>query len=256
MPIADDIRNLVVGGKTRQALTQLTKWMEGKDDDLYNQLILLQGQWNRNERDSRMGVLSHDEDNRNRNRINHSLLSLLSEVENLEQTGASPTTFSGTTHQGAPAAKAAPKEKLRLFISYAREDEDWVKKLKKHMTPLRRRHIDSWDDSALVAGQEWNEEISRMLREADIILLMVSPDFLGSDYIYDVELKEAMQRHERGDAVVIPTILRPADWSHEPFAKLQALPRGARPIASWNNEDEAFVDAVQGIRRVIESLKG
>jgi|GEM_PF-6633897 len=255
MPIADDIRNLVVAGNTRQALTQLTQWLEGKDDDLYNQLILLQGQWNRNERDSRMGVLSHDEDNRNRNRINHSLLSLLSGVENLDAADAQDTKFSGTTHQGSPAAQAGPKGKIKLFISYAREDEEWVKKLKKHMASLRRRHIDSWDDSALVAGQEWNDQISRMLREANIILLMVSPDFLSSDYIYDVELKEAMRRHERGDAVVIPTILRPADWSHEPFAKLQALPRGAEPIASWNNEDEAFLDAVQGIRRVIESLK-
>ena len=115
--------------------------------------------------------------------------------------------------------------------------------------------MDNWEDSEILPGAAWNEEIERKLKEAKIILLMISPDFMNSDFIYTKELPIALQRHKDGDAIVIPVILRPSLWDTEEFAGIQALPRGARPIVQWPDEDEAFVDVASGLRRVIKSIR-
>jgi hypothetical protein len=90
------------------------------------------------------------------------------------------------------------------------------------------------------------------LNAAQIILLLISSDFLASDYCYGVEMKRAIERHDLGEATVIPVILRDVDWGRSSFAQLQALPRDARPVTSWLNIDEAFADVARGIRRIIE----
>ena len=95
-------------------------------------------------------------------------------------------------------------------------------------------------------------EIDAHVNSADIILLLVSPDFLASDYCYKVEMETALDRHKQRAAVVIPIILRPVDWSGAPFGHLQALPRDGRPVTSWSNRDEAFTSIAQGIREVVE----
>ena len=92
------------------------------------------------------------------------------------------------------------------------------------------------------------------MNSAGVILLMVSADFMASDYCWDVEMKRAMERHELGEAVVIPAILRAVDWHSAPFGKLQALPKDAKPVTSWPNQDEAFTDIAKGIRRAVEQL--
>ena len=146
-------------------------------------------------------------------------------------------------------------EALELFYSYAHEDEELRDRLETHLSTLKRQKVISgWHDRGLVAGEEWGGEINEHLRTADIILLLVSADFLASDYCYDVELKLAMERHEAGGARVIPVILRPCDWSGAPFGKLQALPKNARPATSWPNLDEAFTDVAKGIRKTAEAL--
>ena len=97
--------------------------------------------------------------------------------------------------------------------------------------------------------------IDEHLNDAGIILLLVSADFLGSDYCYDVEMRRAMERDRDGTARVIPVILRPCDWVSAPFGRLQALPTDARPIASWQDKDQAFTDIAHGIRRAVEELR-
>jgi hypothetical protein len=104
------------------------------------------------------------------------------------------------------------------------------------------------------AGEEWKGAIDRNLEEAQIVLLLISPDFLASAYCYDIETKRAVERHDRGEARVIPVILRPCDWHEAPFGKLQALPRDGKAVTSWRNRDEAWKDVAQGIRRAVVAI--
>ncbi|MCB0562205.1 MAG: toll/interleukin-1 receptor domain-containing protein [Lewinellaceae bacterium] len=251
MSFSDEMRALISKGKTEDALEQTAQWFQGKDKDLSNTLLLLQSQWNQNKRNERMGIVSSQELSISRNRIIHGLLSILSDVEGMERDNPEPD-----AGNSAPGGAPIPKDhRIRVFISYAHEDREFVNKLNKHLAPLRRKEVDNWEDSEILPGAAWNEEIERKLKEAKIILLMISPDFMNSDFIYTKELPIALQRHKDGDAIVIPVILRPSLWDTEEFAGIQALPRGARPIVQWPDEDEAFVDVASGLRRVIKSIR-
>lgn len=144
---------------------------------------------------------------------------------------------------------------MLVFVSYAHEDERLRAGLTTHLSLLKRQKvIDDWYDRDITAGSEWRGRIDAKLDEADIILLLVSADFLASDYCYDVEMRRAMQRHEAGEATVIPVFLRPVDWEGAPFGRLQGLPTGGRPVSSWRSRDEAFTSVARGIRDVAEAL--
>ncbi len=124
------------------------------------------------------------------------------------------------------------------------------------LTPLvRQKLIRTWYDGEIGAGDEWSEEINRRLNSAEVILLLISADFLSSDFIWNHELPRAMQRHDAGEATVIPIILRKIDeFNALPFSKLQSLPSGARPVTSWKDRDEAFSDIARGIRQTIMEM--
>lgn len=144
---------------------------------------------------------------------------------------------------------------VNLFYSYSHKDEQLRNKLDDHLSILKRQGVLSeWYDRRITAGEEWAAAIDSRLDSAAIILLLVSPAFLASDYCYDVELKHAMERHELGYAHVIPVILRPVDWTGAPFSKLQALPTNARPVTTWRDRDEAFKDIAKGIRKAIDKI--
>ncbi len=144
---------------------------------------------------------------------------------------------------------------IEVFFSYAHEDEDLRDELAKHLTMLKKRGvIKTWYDREISAGTEWEGEIDKHLNTARVILLLISPDFLNSDYCYDIELTRAMERYADGDALVIPVILRPVDWKGELFGKLKPLPKQGKPVTSWTNRDEAFLNVAQGIRIAIERL--
>ncbi len=150
---------------------------------------------------------------------------------------------------------AAPQP-LEIFYSYAHEDEELRDKLEKHLSLLKRQGVISdWHDREITAGSEWANQISEYLESAQIILLLISPDFLASDYCHDVEMTRAMERHHNKEARVIPIILRPVDWEGAPFSKLQCLPRNAEPVTLWKNEDAAFRDIAKGIRKVAEEIR-
>ncbi len=147
---------------------------------------------------------------------------------------------------------------LKLFFSYSHKDETLRDELADHLATLKREGvISSWHDRKILPGQEWDYQINDNLNTADIILLLVSSNFLASDYCWDVEVKKAIERHNAGEACVIPVILRPVDWKGAPFAKLQALPKNAEPVVSrnWHTTDEAFMDVAKGIRAAVEKLK-
>jgi tetratricopeptide (TPR) repeat protein len=146
---------------------------------------------------------------------------------------------------------------VEVFYSYAHEDENLRDELKKHLANLKRQGvITDWYDRDISAGKEWDEEIKKHLDSASVILLLISPDFMNSDYSNNVEVKRAMQRHEAGEARVIPIILRPVDWEGAPFSKLEALPNDAKPVTSWNDKDDAFLDVTRGIRKAVAELSG
>jgi hypothetical protein len=144
---------------------------------------------------------------------------------------------------------------LNLFISYAHEDEALKTELDKHLIMLKRSgKINAWNDRKLTAGVEWDQSIIDELSKADIILLLISVDFNNSDYIWKKELATAMQRHDAGTARVIPVILRKCEWAEMPYARLQALPTGARPVSDFADRDEALMDVASGIRAVVDLL--
>jgi hypothetical protein len=146
-------------------------------------------------------------------------------------------------------------EAIEVFFSYAHEDEDLRNELAKHLKLLERNKvIKGWYDRDITGGKEWKGEIEKQLNAAQIILLLISSDFLGSDFCWSVELKRAMERHETGEARVIPIILREVDWHEAPFGKLQALPKNAEPVKNFADRDQAFADISRGIRRVVNEL--
>lgn len=147
------------------------------------------------------------------------------------------------------------KQPIEVFFSYSHADEKLKNDLLKHLSVLQRKNvISAWHDRKIGAGGEWAREIDSHLESAGIILLLVSADFLASDYCYDIEMKSAMERHDLGEARVMPVILRPADWSRTVFAKLKALPTDGKPVTSWPNPDEAFADVAVGIREEVDKL--
>ena len=150
---------------------------------------------------------------------------------------------------------AEPAGKHELFYSYAHKDEKLRNELEKHLFHLKRLGlIAEWYDRDISAGTEWEYEINAHLNSASIILLLISPDFIASEYCYSIEMTKAMERHEAGEARVIPIILRPSDWKSSPFSKLQVLPTNGRPVIKWQSRDEALLDVAKGIREAIKKL--
>lgn len=147
-------------------------------------------------------------------------------------------------------------DKVKVFMSYARKDKELKEELDVHLAMLKRDpKVDIWSDKEIEEGEEFDKRIKKELEEAHIILLLVSPRFLASTYIFDVELKEAMDKHEKGEAIVIPVIMKPCDWEKTKFQKLQALPRNATPVVQWEaGLDDALVHVVKGIRRAIDRV--
>lgn len=146
--------------------------------------------------------------------------------------------------------------KINIFISYSHEDEGYKEKLEKHLSILKRNNIiETWHDRKIIPGEEWDKKIKDELEAAQIILLLVSVDFLSSNYCYDIEIKRAVAKHEKGEAVLIPIMLRKCDWHDTSFSKIQALPKNAKPVKNFEDEDEAFFLIVEGIKLSITQLK-
>ena len=147
-------------------------------------------------------------------------------------------------------------EAVTVFISYSHKDEALRDELAKHLTILRRQKIISdWYDRDITAGDDWRTAILDQLNQADLILLLISADFLASDFCWAVELTRAIDRHDKGEAVVVPIILREVDWKGAPFGKLQALPTNAQPVKTWPTTDAAFKDVAIGIRKAVKDLQ-
>ncbi len=149
----------------------------------------------------------------------------------------------------------SPGVPAQLFYSYSHKDEKLRDQLETHLSTLKRENrISAWHDRRITAGTEWKGEIDEHLKSSSVILLLVTANFLASDYCHDVELRYGMEQQEKGTARVIPVILRPCDWKTTIFGKLQALPTDGKPVISWKTRDDAFLNVVEGIRKALDEL--
>lgn len=144
---------------------------------------------------------------------------------------------------------------IKIFFSYSHKDEMLRDELEIHLSVLKRQGvIETWHDRKIAAGQEFDHEISSYLNESHVILLLVSPYFLASDYCYDKEMIAALKMHKAGKASVIPIILHPCDWNSTPFGKLTACPRDGKPVSNYINQHDAFLEITKSIRKASEAL--
>ena len=142
-----------------------------------------------------------------------------------------------------------------LVFSYSHADAALRNELEKHLSPLKRMgRISTWHDRRIVPGEEFEGEIDHYFSTADIILLLISSDFIASDYCYQIEMSNALQRHERGEAVVIPVILRPCAWRQLPFGKLLAATVDGKPITQFSSADDGFIQVVDAVSRALDKL--
>ncbi len=145
---------------------------------------------------------------------------------------------------------------LNVVYCYARNDQDLCKKLDRHLASLKHDYdLKTWFDCEILPGENWEEAIKTQLDQADLILLLISADFVASDYCYNKEMPRALERHDRKEAKVIPILLRPVRWSKKPFEGLQMLPNNGQPVTQWSDSDVAFLDIAQGIERVVKELR-
>ncbi len=152
-----------------------------------------------------------------------------------------------------------PKDQtpLRVFVGYSHVDETFLERLFPHLKLLeRRRMIKIWCDRMIQPGAEWRSSVRAELERAEIVLLLVSPDFLASDHMWDLELPLAWERMKAGKARVIPVILRPADWQRSQLGSVQALPKDGMPITTWRDEDLAWKNVANGIEHVVRQMRG
>ncbi len=144
---------------------------------------------------------------------------------------------------------------FKAFFSYAHEDVAVVANLQKHLAPLRHEEIvEFWYDRDLVAGENWDNAITSQLENAHIVVVVISSDFVSSEYAYGKELRRALELHERGQLRVVPVIARNCRWQNLPIGRLQALPESGRPITSWTDPDDAYVSVALGIEEVARQL--
>lgn len=168
-----------------------------------------------------------------------------------------PRIFKNVTPESSqsPAAPERPYKTPTFFISYADRDKEFKNELQKHLSGLKRINlIRDWEGRAILPGQDWEDEIRQKLEQAEVVLFLVSSDFLASEYINDVEIKKTIERHSQGRVRIIPIILRPCDFDSLPIKRYQALPEGARAISLWENKDEAYLNIVNRIKDVLKQM--
>ena len=168
------------------------------------------------------------------------------------------------TGRDSPALSTAPPDPpqspaddpVRLFVSYAHEDRGYKETLRKFLKPLERsRTIDVWDDRQLLAGSEWDAEIRQQMTDAQVFIVLVTAASVASDYIVSKELETAIAGHREGRTRVVPILMEACAWKETVLRDLQMLPRDARPVKSWDREDEAYQAVVEGIQAVVADIR-
>lgn len=153
-------------------------------------------------------------------------------------------------------------ETVKIFISYSHKDEKHKERLEVCLKNLKRlverkfdnSTIDFWDDSQLLAGDLREQQILERLEVADIVLMLISPDFMASDHYFS-EMEKALQKYKAKSGIPIPIIIRTTDgWYNHDIGKHSVLPTNGKHLAVWDDKDEFWVDVQKGIRRQVENI--
>lgn len=150
----------------------------------------------------------------------------------------------------------APRNKpIKLFISYSHKNASDRERFEVHLAvPIRQGLVEVWHDRMIIAGADWGGTIDEHLNSADIIVFLVSADFVASAYVWDCELARALERHDRDEAVIVPIIVAPVYWKGAPFGRLKMLPPDARPISLWRNRDHAWSQTATAVCKLAEAV--
>lgn len=141
---------------------------------------------------------------------------------------------------------------MKAFISYSHRDEHYLERLKVHLAPMRRENrITDWADKDIYAGSNLDSSISDELENSDLFIALISPDYLASNYCYDKEFEKALRMQDSGRITIIPIILQPCEWKKTPFGKMKALPKDGKEISEWTNENNAYLDIANELRRLL-----
>lgn len=264
--LVNRIQHLIKTDRMEQALKELEAWAERHDSDLHNTVIIQMARFNQLRRNERMGLISREESYRLGNQINYAVLSMLDDIPQDIVVSAStesatiPTDSRETKPVDTMTSETKKKAPRKLFISYAREDLSYVKSLKVHLASLiKSGDLASWEDSRMLAGEEWNPKIESELRSADIVIYIVSAYFLSSDFINNYERVWAEETKRDNGALIVPVLVRPTVWESEDFARYNAIPRhpesgNLKPISKWEDKDEAYTTVVRGLKRIIDTV--
>ena len=157
--------------------------------------------------------------------------------------------------RGPAETRAGEERPLKLFISYAHEDEKWRAKLAPNLDLLQREGlVEVWCDLQIKPGDKWDDEIKRKLEEAELYLFLMSTDLLVSDYVQNTELPIARRRHEEDKARLVPVVVRECSWTRY-IDDIQGLQKGALAVKQWRDEDQAFHDVEVGLRKTIAEVR-
>lgn len=178
------------------------------------------------------------------------LLKQVAEASRAPRTLLTPVA-TGTSRPGVMTTAEENSPTLTVVLSYSHKDESLRDELDAHLAVLRRLNIvETWHDRKLIPGQGWDHRIKEMIYAADVILLLLSADFFNSDYCYDEEMRIALERHERGETVLVPVLARPCQWKQTDIASIHGLPKDMRAVSLWEDRDLAWNDVAEGITKI------
>lgn len=142
---------------------------------------------------------------------------------------------------------------VKAFISYSHADDKFLDRLHKHLAMLRREQLlSAWSDHAILPGSPVGQTIDAQLEEGGLFLALASPDYLASSYCYEKEFERALELSKAGRMRIVPIILEPCDWLASPLSEFLALPKDGKPISEWTNANNAYLDIVTGLRRLLQ----
>jgi hypothetical protein len=246
----EEIRQLIGKGKLEEALNKLLPFSED--------VILLKAQLAGAKRDSNMGVIERREFAMIMARINYATLNLLDDIELPE---SSPTSNTANSAQSTEKTVATSNKIPKIFISYSHNDNAFLDDLLVQLKPLERREsISIWTDDKILPGADWSKTILDNLNNSNIVVMLLSPDFLASDYIHKNEVRLGLENRKNG-ATVLPVIIRTCMWKEAlpDLASIQAMPqdeeRRLKPITKWSDRDEAWYNVAKGIIAVVDNMK-
>ena len=251
--LKNQVRTLISKAKTKDAMDSVATWAHGNNQEqLKDDINLLKGELTTLNRNTTLGLVSHSDAVTQQNQLNNKVLNL---VNNIEIPIIKEEQYFTPKIDNPMVKNALSGKSLNIFLSYSHKDEELKEQLDTHLAALKRNNlIQTWNDRAILTGEEWDIAIKTQLAQADIILLLVSANFIASEYIWKVEITEAMKRHNNKEVVVVPVFIKPCDWKGMPFEKLQGLPKDAIPVTKHNDRDEVLMTIAKSIRSLVERL--